>query len=252
MEGGVAHTESWVLCKPRITLQECLSLLEISIASCRNQSLTGCRATKGIAHPNNSPPLLEQLPCCLSTTCSCTCFGYPWQMPSSSTNAGMKRKMKTRMLRMGGGSASCFCIVGQLALHSLWYHLFMEMGNYAAHCQDPNPSPCRRLWSKLNCSISSCFQESLPQQLIPQRVSSCWLRSAEANKQARAPNWNRKRGYKSELYSKKTGKWMGGWGVPAIYLPTDRATAASKVVVVVYLRNGNERNCLWKPKTPPK
>jgi hypothetical protein len=46
---------------------------------------------------------------------------------------------------------------------------------------------------------------------------------------------------------------VGGWGVPAIYLPTDRATAASKVVVVVvYLRNGNERNCLWKPKTPSK
>ncbi len=145
MEGGVAHTESRVLCKPWITRQECLSLLEISITSCRNQSLARGRATKGIAHPNNSPPLLEHLACCLSTTCSCTCFGYPWQMPSSSTNAGMKRKMKTRMLRMGGGSASCFCIVGQLALHSLCYHLFMEMGNYATHCQIPNPSPCRRL-----------------------------------------------------------------------------------------------------------
>jgi hypothetical protein len=39
-------------------------------------------------------------------------------------------------------------------------------------------------------------------------------------------------------------------GVPAIYLPTNRATAASKVVVVVavvvvvYLRTGNERNYL--------
>jgi hypothetical protein len=40
-------------------------------------------------------------------------------------------------------------------------------------------------------------------------------------------------------------KHVNGWvGVQAIYLATDRATAPSKAVVVVYLRTGNERNCL--------
>ncbi len=215
MEGGVAHTESWVLCKPWITLQECLSLLEISITSCRNQSLTGRRATKGIAHPNNSPPLLEHLPCCLSTTCFCTCFGYPWQIPSSSTNAGMKRKMKTRMLRMGGGSASFFCIAYGTTSSWKWVtmphtariqtllHVEDYEANSIAQFQVASKSHCHNSWYHRECPPPGY----------------------DLRKQARAPNWNRKRGYKSDFYSKETRKWVGG--CPG-YLSTDKQSNRRK------------------------